>query len=596
MKAGGLVAHVQDTTHEADRRPLSLRLIVRLMGYTRPYARRRNLLFLLVVLRAIQLPTLAWAIGAVLGGPVSRLDRPGILLGAAAYGLLAVFTQWTLRYRSWAALDLGEDTISDLRIAMFKHLQRMPMAFFKRTPLGRIISRFSSDSEAMRLGVQNVLFVSMVNGGQMAIAGGYMLHYDWVLFLIIAGMLPMVWLLTRHFTSKLSLAYRAVQESFSRVTATLAESVSGIRVTQGFVREHTNAGLFQELILDHSRYNLDAARTAGVFIPLLEFKSQLFIALVLFVGGWRVLHGTADVEDLYHFILMAAVCFGPVQTLAGQYNSALSAMAGAERVFRVLDTEPDWSDPPDARDLPAIAGHIEFRHVTFGYSPGKPVLHDISFTVEPGQTVALVGETGSGKSSVVNLLAKFYLPGGGQVLVDGHDLAGVAGPSLHRQLGIVSQENFLFTGSVLDNILTGKPGATREQAIQAARQIDCLDLLECLPDGLQTAVGERGMGISQGQRQLVCFARAMLADPRILILDEATSSVDGLTEARIQTSLARLLAGRTSLVVAHRLSTIRHADVVLVLDGGRIVERGSHDELLAGNGIYADLHHQSVAT
>ncbi len=594
MKTDGLVAHVRKAEREAEARPLSIRLITRMLRHTRPYARRRNLLLLLVVIRAVQLPTLAWAIGAAMAGPISQFDRRGILLAAAGYGLLALFTQLTLRYRSWIALELGEHVISDLRIAMFKHLQRMPMAFFQRTSLGRIISRFSSDSEAMRNGIQNVLFVSMVNLGQMLIAGVYMLHYDWALFLLVVGMAPLIWLITRHFAGRLSAAYRAVQESFSRVTATLAESVSGIRVTQGFVREQTNAGLFHELVLDHSRYNLDAARTAGVFIPLLEFKTQLFIALVLFVGGWRVLNGTAHVEDLYHFVLMAGVFFGPIQILANQYNNAMAAMAGAERVFRLLDTAPDWTDPPEARDLPTVTGAVEFRDVTFGYDPARSVLHEISFAAEPGQTIALVGETGSGKSSIINLIAKFYLPTLGQVLIDGHDITGIASDALHRRLGIVLQENFLFTGTVMDNIRMGKAGATREQAIQAARRIDCLDLLAGLPDGLNTQVGERGGSISQGQRQLVCFARAMLADPRILILDEATSSVDGLTEARIQASLERLLADRTSFVVAHRLSTIRNADQVLVLAQGRIAERGTHGALLAANGIYTDLYRQFI--
>ncbi|MBM4143650.1 MAG: ABC transporter ATP-binding protein [Lentisphaerae bacterium] len=595
MKPGGLVSHAPAQDRERDRRPLSPRLIARMMRYTRPYARRRNTLLLLVVARSIQLPTLAWVIGAVLGGPVSRLDPRGIWLGAAGYLALSLFTQWVLRYRSLLALRLGEDVISDLRVAMFTRLQIMPLAFFDRTRLGRIISRFTSDSETVREGVQNVLFVSLVNAGQMLFAGVYMAHYDGALFLVVAVMAPLLWLVIRYFTAKLSAAYRAMQESFSRVTATLAESVSGIRVTQGFVREKTNAGLFHELVLDHSRYNLDAARTAGVFIPLLEFKTQLFVALVLFAGGWRVLHGAAQVEDLYHFILMAGVFFGPVQSLANQYNSALAAMAGAERVFELLDREAEWTDPPGARALPAMQGRVEFRDVTFGYDPATPVLHNVSFVAEPGKTVALVGQTGSGKTSIVNLIAKFYLPTRGLVLIDGHDITALDSDALHRHMGIVMQQNFLFSGTVLENILVGRAGATREQALQAARRLDCLDLLADLPDGLNTVVGEGGAGISIGQRQLVCFTRAMLADPRILILDEATSSVDAMTEARIQDSLERLLADRTSFVVAHRLSTIRNADLVLVLDGGRIVERGAHAELLAARGAYAELYRLFIA-
>ena len=404
-------------------------------------------------------------------------------------------------------------------------------------------------------------------------------------------MTPILWWLNHFFRRRLSKAYRDVQESFSRVTATLAESVAGIRVTQGFVRESVNAESFQTLVEDHARFNMSATRTAGVFTPLLEINSQVFLAALLVVGCYRALRPDIAMPtgDLIQFFFLASVFFGPIQILGNQYNQALTAMAGAERVFRLLDTPPDWIDAPDAKPLPALRGRVELRDVGFGYDPARPVLHEISLTAEPGQTVALVGHTGSGKSTIINLLARFYLPDRGEVLFDGHDTRRITADSLHHQLGLVLQQNFLFTGTIRENIRFGRPDATDDDIWQALERLDCRDLFESLPEGLETEAGERGGQLSLGQRQLVCFARALLADPRILILDEATSAIDTLTELRIQRALERLLAGRTSFVVAHRLSTIRNADQVLVLEQGRVVQRGTHASLVAAKGPYATL-------
>jgi ATP-binding cassette subfamily B protein len=510
-------------------------------------------------------------------------------------------------------LELGEAVVHDLRNDVFRQLQRMPLSYFNKTKLGRILGRVITDIESVRRGVQNVFFFSLMLFGQMAGAAALMLYYNWALFCVLLAVGPLVWLTNRHFHPRLSRHSRAAAESQSRLTGSVAETVKGMRVIQGYARQRESDDRYGRLIDRHSDNNVGLANESSLYLPLLDLHSQVFLAALLVVGGYGALNGFAGMEigSLIAFFFLPSLFFQSLQHLGNLYTQAITSMAGAERVFQLLDLKPDWTDAPGAVDLPdprtvrgpgrAPAGsasavrtgaRVEFRDLSFEYDPGRRVLNDLSFTAAPGETVALVGHTGSGKTTIVNLIAKFYLPTSGEILIDGHEIRTLRGESLRGQMGIVLQTNFLFTGTVMENIRLGRPEATDADVRAAATSLDCLDLLESLPQGFATEVGERGTSLSLGQRQLICFTRALLADPRILILDEATSSVDTITESRLQHALDRLLATRTSFVVAHRLSTIRRADQILVLDQGCIVERGPHLQLLAQRGAYHALYRQ----
>lgn len=588
------LSHIRREKGEEEERsqaPLSFRVIRRLFRFAQPHRPLLMGTLAMVILRALQMPVLAWAVGAIVRGPIAQKDVPALVWWVAGFAAFALFTEVTFHYRVRWALQLGEVVIHDLREAMFRHWLRLTMGYFNTHAVGRLISRLTGDAENVRVGVQNVLFVSLVQAGQMIGCAAFMIWEDLTLFLIVLGMAPVVWLLNRFFRRRLSAAYRNQSDSFSRITATMAESVSGIRVTQSFSREGLNASQFRDLVQDHASINLVSARTSGTFLPLLELNGQLFLALLVVVGGWRALQPGTDMPlgSVIQFFFLAGLFFSPITVLGNMFNEALNSMAGAEKVFAVLDTVPDWQDPPDALAPETFSGRVEFREVGFSYTPDRPVLRSVSFVVEPGQCVAIVGATGGGKSTLASLIAKFYLPDEGAVLLDGIDTRELSSPWLHGHLGIVPQQNHLFGGTILDNIRVVRPGATEADAREALLRLDCLDTIEAAPGGLHAEVGERGSGLSLGQRQLVCFARALLADPEILILDEATSAIDPLTEARTQRAMRALLAGRTSFIVAHRLSTLRHADKVLVMDQGRLVEQGTPEELRARGGAFASL-------
>ena len=531
-----------------------------------------------------------------LGLPFDATPRSGVLAGATLLVCAAVAFYLIMYARLIAINRLAEYVVHDLRMDIFRHVQRLHMQFFDKTKVGWILSRGTSDLNALREAVAQVVPRFLIHAIETVLFIGVMIWMDWVLALAILVLGPGFWYVNTWFRRRMGDAYRTVQLSMSRITANLAETIAGIRITQSYAREEENARLFRNLCLHHRANNMRAARVHGMYIPILDLANQFVVAIVIVLGGYRALQGDMMLSEVLGFLFFTGKFFVAINVLAEIYNTTLLAMAGGERVFRLLDTEPEVVDAPGAMPLARAArgARVEFRDVTFGYDPDRPVLRNVSFAVEPGRSVALVGHTGSGKTTVVGLIGHLYEHQRGEILVDGHRIADLTIESLHAQMSLVLQENFLFTGTVMENIRFGNEHASDDDVVEACRALDCLDVFERLPGGLRFDAGERGDNLSLGQRQLACFARAWLANPRILMLDEATSAVDTHTEFRLQTALERLMEGRTSVVVAHRLSTIRKAGEIVVMAHGEVVEKGHHDELVNRGGKYAELHREFV--
>ena len=545
-------------------------------------------------------------VSRLVGSVVTAVRGEGPLAGPGSATATVVVTVvlWALllaaalvlqRFTILVMTGAGERVQFGIRKRLFAHLQRLSMSYFDRTKLGRIISRCTSDVSSLREINVWGLYTIFSNLLMMLVAAVMLATTDRRLFLAVAPLGVLLFVLNRVYLKRSAVMSQVAREGWTRVSTNLAENITGMRVVAAYNRQEPNLGNFNALQERNTDNNVRLSRLNGVYQPLLQAIGFLGQVVILTYGAYLVVSGRLEVGAIVASFLYWNLYFmNPILNFGQFYNTLLMAMAGAERIFNLLDLSPDVQDAPGATPLPRVVGRVRFEHVTFGYDPARPVLHDVDFEARPGQTVALVGATGSGKSSIVSLIARFYQPQQGRVLVDGHDIRHVTGESLHRQMGLVLQVNYLFTGTVMDNIRYARPGATEDDVVRAAREIGSHDAIMSLAEGFHTSVGERGANMSLGQRQLICFTRAYLADPRIFMLDEATSAVDTATEQVVQASLERLLAGRTTFIVAHRLSTIMRADVILVVDAGRIVERGTHRELLAAGGRYAHLYQQFV--
>jgi ABC-type multidrug transport system fused ATPase/permease subunit len=590
-----------------------------LLALIRPYRTRAVMMLVALVVgtgASLAPPLLA---RAAIDKGIAHHDVTTLVLVVVAF-LVSALLVWGMTYlQTYLVGWVGQRALADLRIRIFKHLQTLPIGFYESRPAGVLISRITNDVEALDSLVTDSVVTLFQAGLTLIGTVGILLYLDVQLALITFCVLPLLLAGSLWFRIVSAGAFRRTRETIGAITAYLQETLSGIRVVRSFAQEPVHEAQFTALNVDNRDANMTTVKLNAAYFPTVEMLSGVAVAAIVLYGGLQAIDGHISIGTIVAFVAALSNLFEPIQQLSQLYATYQSGMAALEKIFQLLDERPDLDDRPGAIALGRIAGEVDFDDVSFAYKPrarsraaaavgangaaangAAPheqvlALDHISLQIPPGQTVALVGATGAGKSTMAKLIARFYDPTSGAVLVDGHDLREVASSSLRSQMGIVPQEAFLFSGTVAENIAFGRPDATAEQVRAAAAAVGAEEFISELPSGYDTEVGERGAQLSAGQRQLLAFARALVADPRILVLDEATSNVDIHSEARIEQGLRRLLAGRTSIVIAHRLSTIRQAGRIVVLEHGRIAEQGTHDELIDAEGRYYELYRDWAA-
>jgi ATP-binding cassette subfamily B multidrug efflux pump len=574
---------------EQERKALNLSTLLRLLVFLKPHWQRMLLAFFLMLISSGVTLLTPYLIKIAIDRYITQGDLAGLghiaVLTALAFLALGLSTAGQQYILSW----VGHRVLSTLRADLVRHLQRMHLGYHDDHIIGITLSRVINDVEVINQflsdGLINLIGDSLILIGIVTV----MILMSPTLALVTFSILPLMILATTLFSRRAKMAYRTTRTRVAAVVGDLAENLAGMRVIQAFAQEETTQKKFDQVNRDNRDAHVQAMSLAFMFLPAVEFLGILAMAIVLWFGGYYVTRGAISIGTVVAFLSYVTRFFTPIREISQIYTTMQASMAGGEKVIELLESEPAIHDVPDAVKLSEIRGRVEFRRVTFSYNQ-LPVLEDVNLTIEPGRTIALVGQTGAGKTTMANLVARFYEVSNGAILIDGIDIRTIAQKSLHSQMGLVSQDPFLFTGTIADNIRFGAPEAPIEAVIRAAEGANAHGFISRLPAGYDTQIQEGGVNLSNGQRQLICIARAILADPRIIILDEATASVDTLTESLIQEALERLFSGRTAIVIAHRLTTVQNADLIYVLDKGRIVEVGNHQQLLSHGGIYRELY------